>query len=202
MKSGKKNRIPIGKGIKLFLLTCWDNIRFNKGRANPAARQVWRIDSQEFSIYLTIFSRMEVKVVVVGNLIACAFLTGLIWFVQIVHYPSFAKVSPEQFVVFHNFHTTATGGIVVLPMLAELLLSFLLLGVAAPQVGVHRFWLMGLLLGVWALTFFVFVPLHGQLSAGYDLARIERLVQWNWARTALWTARCVGLAWLAWRVCA
>ena len=53
-------------------------------------------------------------------------MTAVIWFVQLVQYPSFAKVDPSAFVEFHAFHSariTLIGGPL---MLAELFSAFAL----------------------------------------------------------------------------
>lgn len=136
---------------------------------------------------------METKIILLSNLIATAFLTGLIWFVQVVHYPSFGKVSPESFDTFHHFHVPATGSVVIVPMLAELILAFAMLGFANEMIGWHKWVLSGIVFAVWGLTFLIFVPLHGQLSAGFNQEVIDKLVRWNWSRTILWSLRLVGL---------
>jgi hypothetical protein len=46
-----------------------------------------------------------------------------------------------------------------------------------------------LLAGIWASTFFLQVPCHLKLSTGWDAATHRFLVQSNWIRTVLWTAR-------------
>ena len=142
---------------------------------------------------------METKIILLSSLIVTAFLTGLIWFVQVVHYPSFGKVPPEGFDTFHHFHVSATGLVVMLPMLTELILAFAMLAVANNIGTWQKITLSGIVFALWGLTFFVFVPLHGQLSAGFNQAVIDKLVKWNWVRTFLWTVRLVGLSVLVFR---
>jgi hypothetical protein len=75
-------------------------------------------------------------------------------------------------------------------MLAEGAAAALLL-IRRPQ-GVPA-WLpllgLTLLAGIWASTFFLQVPCHLKLSTGWDAATHRFLVQSNWIRTVLWTAR-------------
>ncbi|MEO1655819.1 MAG: hypothetical protein AAFU64_19920, partial [Bacteroidota bacterium] len=59
-----------------------------------------------------------------SNLVICGYLTGLIWVIQVLHYPSFAKFDPVHFSDFHPFHTQRISLIVALPMVVELLLAF------------------------------------------------------------------------------
>ena len=46
-------------------------------------------------------------------------LVGLIWFVQLVHYPLFSAVAPERFVVFEAEHSKRTTWVVAVLMPAE-----------------------------------------------------------------------------------
>jgi hypothetical protein len=39
------------------------------------------------------------------HLAATAAMVGLIWFVQVVHYPLFASVGADEFVAYENAHT-------------------------------------------------------------------------------------------------
>ena len=46
-------------------------------------------------------------------------MAGLIWFVQIVHYPFFHRVSADTSVAYADEHQTRTAWVVGLPMLIE-----------------------------------------------------------------------------------
>ena len=48
-----------------------------------------------------------------------------------------------------------------------------------------------LLVVVWGATFFVAVPRHNLLAAGFNAAVIDSLVATNWIRTIAWTLRAV-----------
>jgi len=138
------------------------------------------------------------KAILLGNLSITGFLTGLIWFVQIVHYPSFGKVPAEGFVKFHHFHTAATGSVVALPMLIELFLAFALLSVGFPKWGWLTWVALALVLLVWLQTFFQFMPLHGKLSTGANAELVNKLVSANGWRTLAWTSRLIVLMILFW----
>ena len=129
-------------------------------------------------------------------------MTGIVWFVQIVHYPLFNAVGRERFETYENMHTRQTG-IVVAPLMGIEALTALVLVVATPA-GVSFFLAaVDLLLvgAIWASTFFVQVPLHQRLSAGFDGDAHRRLVGSNWLRTGLWSVRAFLLLWMAagWR---
>jgi len=121
---------------------------------------------------------------------ATLFMTGLVWFVQVVHYPLFARVGREGFPGYERQHSARTTWVVAPVMLIELAAAMALL--AAP--GVPR-WMSGtgagLLAVVWLSTFFLQVPRHDELARGFDPAAHARLVRTNWIRTAAWTARGV-----------
>ncbi|MHC4816176.1 MAG: hypothetical protein ACYTFN_24230 [Planctomycetota bacterium] len=121
-------------------------------------------------------------------------MAGLIWFVQIVHYPLFHLASERRFRRFAAEHQRRASFVVVPPMLFEAGSALALL--AAPPAGLGRglLWLGVLLLAfIWLSTALLQVPLHRRLSAGHDPSAVRRLVVTNWLRTAAWTAR----GWLA-----
>ncbi|MCO4774240.1 MAG: hypothetical protein KDA24_29705 [Deltaproteobacteria bacterium] len=131
---------------------------------------------------------------------ATLFMTGLIWFVQVVHYPLAARVGEAAFPAYQAAHMRMTGWVVGPPMLLELAMTGLLV-VARPE-GIPAWapWLGAALLAVvWASTAFLQVPAHEALLAGSDPRLVDRLVQGNWVRTAAWTARAgLALAMVAW----
>lgn len=135
-----------------------------------------------------------------SNIIVTAFLVGLIWFVQVVHYPIFKEVGKQNFHQFHVAHTTLTGKIVILPMLVELGLSFWLVWELENFDSIIAL-LFTILL--WMLTAWIFVPLHGKLGDkknGYDLEIIKKLVFRNWFRTVFWSLRLLFLIYMVMKV--
>ncbi len=133
---------------------------------------------------------MDGKYLLLANLLLAGYLTGLIWTIQVVHYPSFAKFSSSDFLDFHHFHTARITLIVALPMVIELGLAFALWWTAPAWMPawVNLLQLI-LVLVVWVNTFFMAVPLHNQLEAGFDLHLIQKLVNVNWIRTLAWSGR-------------
>jgi hypothetical protein len=127
------------------------------------------------------------------NFVATLFLTGLIWVIQILHYPSFQFVGAENFIKFHEFHSSRITFIVAPLMLLEIVTSAYLLNYAFNSTSMFN--LVTVLL-LWGLTFFISVPIHTRLSEGYNLELIQKLVTTNWYRTALWTVRSFFLTFL------
>jgi uncharacterized membrane protein len=121
-----------------------------------------------------------------------AFLAGLIWVVQLVHYPLFDRVEERAFPSFHAAHSRRISLIVVPAMALEALLALLL--VLRPPPGVSPgLAVAGLLLvAVNALsTAFLQVPLHRRLATGFDPGAHRALVRTNVVRTIAWSARLV-----------
>jgi ACR3 family arsenite efflux pump ArsB len=120
----------------------------------------------------------------------CFFMTGLIWMVQLVHYPSFAYVDQKKFGAFHVFHSKAITWMVLPVMAVELALAVLLVA-KSPDL----FWkvnLAGLVL-IWLATASLSVPIHNQLAIAPTDALAARLVWTNWPRTILWSLRSLGI---------
>jgi hypothetical protein len=124
------------------------------------------------------------------NLAATLFMTGVIWVVQIVHYPLFAGVGQEVFPMYAADHNTLITLVVMPAMLMELGSAALL--VLLRPAG-FPLWagVAGLVLVVliWGATFFVSVPQHSVLLSGFDATAHRTLVSTNWLRTTLWSGR-------------
>lgn len=123
---------------------------------------------------------------------------GIIWFVQIAHYPLFAEIPPAAFPRYEASYANRMGYIAGPLMLAELLSGVLLLApsLRLPAIPNGQAWLgLGLLGLLWASTAFIQIPLHNQLHTALDLGAIRRLVLSNWIRTAAWTARAALVLW-------
>lgn len=129
--------------------------------------------------------------------ISVLYLCGLIWTVQVVHYPSFRFVNSEEFPRFHEHHLRRISIAVIPAMLAELICGiFLLFG--KPSYGKNwHLLLLSILAIIWLSTFCIQVPLHNALKAGKDAGKIRTLVGTNWIRTFGWTARAAILSFLA-----
>jgi len=132
----------------------------------------------------------------VTQILATAMMTGIIWFVQIVHYPLFLKVPLEGFVSYEQSHTVRTGLVVAPLMLLEMGTAIGLVGLSLfsgekTTVGLSPLHLgaLGCLLLIWASTFLIQVPLHQLLEQRADPKAMELLVSTNWIRTILWSIR-------------
>ena len=119
-------------------------------------------------------------------------MTGLIWFVQVVHYPLMGAVGASGFAAYHAAHSRLTTLVVGPLMLVEAACGvWIALERPSPAAWVG----VALIAVVWGATFFVSVPRHNLLAAGFDAAVIDSLVATNWIRTIAWTARAGLAAW-------
>jgi hypothetical protein len=135
------------------------------------------------------------------QIVTTLLMTGIIWFVQIVHYPLFARVGVDSFAQYEALHATRTGWVVGPLMCIEFATALLLLldRFRPSFVTPVSAWTGAvLLLILWLATGLIQVPLHNRLGAGYDAATIAQLVATNWIRTVAWTLRsALVLAWIA-----
>ena len=120
------------------------------------------------------------------------YMVGLIWFVQVVHYPLFAAVEGERFKKYHRQHVRRTTWVVAPVMLVELVSAIALLVVGPAAVSAWLLWAgFALLTVAWASTALLQVPRHNQLAKCYDETAWRGLCRTNWLRTFAWTARGV-----------
>lgn len=122
-------------------------------------------------------------------------MAGLVWFVQVVHYPLFALTGRDAFPRYEAEHQRRTSSIVVPLMLLEAATAVALLVVdPSPLTAVGG----SLLAVIWLSTGLVQVPLHRRLQRGFDGTAHRRLVRSNVIRVVSWTGRAgVALALLA-----
>jgi len=134
----------------------------------------------------------------VSVLVACAVVTwamvGLIWTVQLVHYPMLATWSarsPDTMVDHQRRITWLVGPL----MATEGVTTLVLLAVRPASMSALSAWAAAALLGVALMsTVLVQVPLHRRLAERHDVGTARRLVASNWIRTAAWTSKGLVLA--------
>lgn len=123
----------------------------------------------------------------------CTFsLTGIIWFLQIVHYPLMRKVGKNRFIRYEQTQVILTGFIIAPLMIVE---------AAAVIFGVmySTRWITDesselgavLLLVIWLSTFLLQMPQHRALSRSFDVRAYRRLLWTSWIRTYAWSFRSV-----------
>ena len=131
---------------------------------------------------------VEFELLLKVNLLSTSVMVGVIWVIQLLHYPSFHFINDQKYIEFQHFHMQRISFIVVPVMLIELATSLLLAYFFESSLTII---LLTLVLGIWAITFIFFTNMHQKLTNGYDHNIVDRLVQINWSRTALWSLRLI-----------
>jgi len=92
-------------------------------------------------------------------------MVGIIWFVQIVHYPLMSSVGPQESATYAMLNQRATTWVVGPLMLAEAGSTVALAWQPLPAHVFTPFWLgVVLLVAVWLATATLSVPQHGILA--------------------------------------
>ncbi len=144
---------------------------------------------------IRVFCRSEQivsEIILLANFVAATVMTGVIWFVQWVHYPLLANVPVGDAVKVAEQHQRSTGQVLAIPMAVE---GFTTLGllISRPE-GVQIIWpwvgavLLAIALGS---TVFLSVPLHAKMATNPTAELGHRLVVTNWPRTIAWSLRAV-----------
>jgi len=133
---------------------------------------------------------MENRTLFITHFLASTYMLGVIWIIQIIHYPLFLFVGKDSFIAYELEHINKTAVVIALPMLIEFSTYMAMLYFNLSLRKNPLFLVSGLLLIIiWGTTFFVSVPLHNQLSMGYDQKSVESLIHTNWIRTIAWSLR-------------
>lgn len=136
--------------------------------------------------------------VLAAQALASAAMCGVIWFVQVVHYPLFTGVDAAR-AADHAVENQRRTSRVVLPfMLVEAATALAIAVAPPPSVGREAaFAGLVLVLLLWASTLVVQVPLHARLARdGHSPDVVSALVRTNWLRTVGWTARAILALWM------
>lgn len=126
-------------------------------------------------------------------------MTGVIWFVQVVHYPLFDGVGLEGFKLYETRHSNLTTFVVLVPMVTELVTAVLLVWRRPGFAAAWELYLgLGLVIIIWLSTALLQVPQHSKLAFGFDASAHGFLVSSNWVRTVAWSLRsALIMAWLS-----
>jgi hypothetical protein len=117
----------------------------------------------------------------VANLALAAYMTGVIWVVQVVLYPSFALVGDSEWLAYHAAHSRRITPVVAPAMLAHAIVATVLLVDRPDALAAVN---LALAAGLLLVTATVFARLHGRLTP----AAVGRLVRLNALRAVAWTA--------------
>lgn len=130
------------------------------------------------------------KSILYAHLVSTLMLTGLIWTIQLVHYPLFNRVGAGTFRAYEIAHMNAITMLVFPLMLVEVVTGFLLIAQHPPHIPNLWFWVGLALIGlIWFVTVTINLPQHTRLAAGFDEVIHQAMVATNWIRTIAWSLR-------------
>ena len=138
------------------------------------------------------------EIILAAQAVASAAMCGLIWFVQLVHYPLFARTDAAHAADYADENQHRTAPVVIPPMLIEAATAAIIAITPPPAIG-RPAALTGLAMvaALWLSTLLVQMPLHARLKHdGHAPKTVASLVQTNWFRTILWSARALLAVWM------
>ena len=127
------------------------------------------------------------------HFLSTSLMVGIIWVIQLLHYPAFHFIKESDYVEFQHFHMQRISFIVVPVMVLELFSAFMLVYYIQSNLLILC---LIILLFIWLITFIFFTKLHQSLLDGYDKTIVDKLVRINWSRTILWSIRLIILIYI------
>lgn len=126
----------------------------------------------------------------VANAVSTLFMFGLIWVIQLVHYPLMKYAATSDFPAFERAHQRRITLLVGPAMLIELASGIALIVYVPSAVDVIWVWIgLALILINLISTATLQAPYHHKLQTGFDPRIWQQLVRTNWIRTVAWTCR-------------
>ncbi len=135
-------------------------------------------------------SRMELLIIKWTIDIALALLA---WLVQVIIYPGFAWIKPEQFVRWHQNYSRNISFFVFPLMTSQLIVSLAYVWFKPTFLSIAAIILVGF---AWINTFGFAIPIHSRLSRGWNREFISQLVRVNRWRTVSWSLVVIIDLWL------
>ncbi len=112
------------------------------------------------------------KLILLAQVFSTLFMVGLIWFVQIVHYPLYANVGREQFPEYEALHNRRTNWVVGPAMLIEMVTAAMLLKYSphASSHHIQRLMVLGNFAQLWGA--------HPRLFHAWHMAMYLDAIDW------------------------
>ena len=136
---------------------------------------------------------MGIEILSEVHFLSTSLMVGIIWVIQLLHYPAFNFIKESDYVEFQHFHMQRISFIVVPVMILELFSAFMLVYYVRSNLLILC---LIILLFIWLITFVFFTKMHQLLLVGYDKIIVDKLVQINWSRTVLWSLRLIILIYI------
>ena len=122
------------------------------------------------------------------QIISNSILIGVLIITQIISYPSLSSIDKTYFEKYHKNYVNRISYVVIPLMLIELF-SLVYLTFYISDLFMIKSLLI--LLTIWLFTFICIIPLHNSLSNKRSDDVINRLINYNWFRTILWSIKLI-----------
>ena len=122
------------------------------------------------------------------QIISNSILIGVLIITQIISYPSLSSIDKTFFEKYHKNYVNRISYVVIPLMLIELF-SLVCLTFYISDLFMIKSLLI--LLTIWLFTFISIIPLHNSLSNKRSDDIINRLINYNWFRTILWSIKLI-----------
>ena len=131
------------------------------------------------------------------HIVSTSIMVGVIWIMQLVHYPSFSFINIEDYKSFQEFHMKRISLVVIPAMTIELTSGILIFWIHQTN---NIFFNVSLfcLFFIWSITAILFSKMHQKLTLGYQILIVTKLVNLNWIRTISWTLRLGLVLFVGW----
>ena len=127
---------------------------------------------------------MEIDTLYFIQIVCNSYLVSLVFMTQFITYPTFLHIDKDKFSEYHQKYVNNISFIVAPVMLIELITLFLLAYFSKDFLIIKS---LILLLVIWLTTFFIMIPSHNKISKTFNKKEINRLINYNWVRTILWS---------------
>ena len=128
-------------------------------------------------------------ILILSHAISGFFLTGLIWVIQLVHYPSFKFYDTKTFKTAMAHHRQKISFIVMPLMLIELMTGITLAVIQWSSLAEFHIINLTLIAIIWVHTFMLMVPFHQTCESNFDIDLLNRTLKHHWLRTTAWTLK-------------
>lgn len=124
------------------------------------------------------------------NLISTLLIAGVLWFIQLVHFPLINEMPAKNMVNNGYYHMQKILGIINLLFIIDFItIVFLLLLVNSDLSATLMLINILIFLFTVILTRITFLPIHQNLSKNPNSFLISKLINLNWIRTLVWSLK-------------
>ena len=136
---------------------------------------------------------MEIDTLYFIQIVCNSFIVSLVLITQFITYPTFLSIEKKKFPVYHKKYVNKISLIVAPVMIIELLTLSSIAYFSADFLIIKS---LILLLVIWLTTFTIMVPSHNKISKAFNKKEINRLINYNWIRTILWSFKLLVITFL------